>query len=321
MNTQRLLACPAGGEGRLDEMYRVIDRWTSSPAMQALVRIFGGRWRSDWSLQERLSFLESFSVRWDFRRGTERLDATRLSLRPEVERAVQEAVAELGLTVASPPMLKSYDYVLVLGGVALSCKLRTEYAAEIVRKMDVQTRAVVLLGASRRIPENERAVADSFAPGSETEFDMLNAAAEAAFHLSRGYDESVTQEDKENLTAVVRRYNVSAPPVIVSLCAPSSDPGRRANSEDTYAFFASTFKLRAGQSVLICTSQVYYPFHTMGAMRMLAIPYDVYVEVVGFPIERATGSAALRGVNNLLQEVRSALQASVRLKQSLDALA
>lgn len=289
--------------------------------MRELVRIFGGRWRGDWSLAERLAFLEPFSERWDFRRGAERLDAANLSLSAEHEHAIKEAAGELGLTGIAEPKLKSYDYILVLGGVAQSCKLRTEYAAEIVRQMKVLAGAVVLLGASRRIPENERAVADSFAPGSETEFDMLNAAAEAAFSLSRGYDESVTQGDNENLSAIVRRYNVPEQPAVVSLCAPSSDPGRRANTEDTYAHFADAFEVAAGQSAAIISSQIYFPFHTLGAMRMLALPYEMYIEVVGFPIDRASGVAALRGVNNLLQEVRSAIQAAVRLKQSLDALA
>ena len=286
--------------------------------MQELVRIFGGEWRDDWSSSERLSFLEGFSERWDFRRGVERLDAATISLDLNDQSAVENAAAELGLTMTVPPMQKSYDYVLVLGGVAMSCRLRTEYAAEIVQQGNVAARAVLLLGALRRIPDNERSDADSFAPGSETEFDMLNAVAESAFQLHEGYTDSVSEAANDNLVAIVRRYHRSASPNILSLCAPSSDPVRRANTEDTYAFFAQIVNLQPDESVLICTSQIYYPFHLMGSMRMLALPYNVKVEVVGFPIDRAVGSSALRGTHNLLQEVRSGILAAVKLNQFLD---
>ncbi len=299
-------------------MYQALDSWTKSPPIRQLARLFGAKWRDEWSLEERLIFLDSFSQRWDFRRGAERLDAATVSLDQAKQAAIREAAAQLGMTATMPPRSTHYDYMVVLGGVALSCKLRTEYAAELVQRKKIGTRAVVLLGASRRIPENERADADSFAPGSETEFDMLNAAAETAFALNGACVDSVTEADNENLVAIVRRYHRAEPPDVISLCAPSSDPSRRANSEDTYKFFAEVVALRAHQSVLICTSQIYYPFHLIGAMRMLALPYEVSVEVVGFPIDRATGAGALRGIHNLLQEVRSAIQAAVRLKQALD---
>ena len=321
MTQEYTLACPPPGENRRSEMYRAIDSWTKAPAMRQLVAVFGGQWDDGWSLTERLSFLEGFSGRWDFRRGVERLDASTVALAHEKQKVILEAAADLGLTITVPPKRKSYDYILVLGGVALSCKLRTDYAAEIVQQNGVTTSAVVLLGALRRIPENERAVADSFAPGSESEFDMLNAAAEAAFRLNEGYVDSAAEATNENLAAIVRCYNRSVPPAIMSLCAPSSDPARRANTEDTYEFLADVVRLQANQSVLICTSQIYNPFHLMGAMRMLALPYDVSVEVVGFPLERAGGSGALRGINNLLQEVRSGTLAAVKLKLSLDLVA
>lgn len=280
MSASDLLVCPPMDTDRRKRMYHVIDQWTSSAAMQQLVRIFGGAWQTHWSLQERLNFLEAFSDIWDFRRGVERLDIMRTSLEPEKVKEVEEAAKDLGLTVAVPPRLTSYDYLLVLGGVALSCKLRVE--------MDIKTEAVVLLGASRSIPENERVVANSFAPGAATEFDMLNTAAEMSFSLTGGFEDSVNSSENPNLISIIRRYRRVASTTIVSLCAPSSDPSRRANTEDAYAFLAKVMHMQHGQSLLICTSQIYFPFHSMGAMQMLALPYNVVVEVVGFPIERAS---------------------------------
>jgi hypothetical protein len=136
--------------------------------------------------------------------------------------------------------------------------------------------------------------------------------------LEKGFQETVSKNNNENLVSKVRRYRNGPSARILSLAAPSSDPARRANTEDTYKYMAEILGVRAGERFLVCTSQIYYPFHLMGAMQILALPYDVEVEVVGFPIERASGSSALRGLNNLLQEVRSAVQAAARLKAYLD---
>lgn len=316
MTDQVAFGCPAPGADRNDRVRDVLDRWTGSSGMQNLVRVSGGECDATWSLKERLRFLDKFSDRWDFRRGAERLDASQASQDSETQSEIHEAAMDLGLTKTRPPQRGTYDYIVVLGGVALSCKLRTDHAADIVKR-GVQARSVGLLGAIRRIPKNERQVADSFAPGSETEFDMLNAAAEFAFNLNEGYEDAISQAQSENLWSIVRRYHRRALPDVISLCAPSSDPSRRANTEDTYAFFAATVGLKPSESVLVCTSQIYYPFHLFGAIRMLALPYDVNVEVVGFPLNWASGSSALRGTNNLLQEVRSGIQAAVRLDDYL----
>lgn len=288
--------------------------------MHRLVHLFGGEWDEHRNLSSRLDYLEAFSDRWDFRRGVERLDATPVSLGSTDEELVRTAASDLGLTVAIHPEREAYDHIVILGGVALSCRLRTEFAAELVLRRQIRADDVTLLGAARPIPDNERTDAESFAPGAVTEFDMMNAAAESAFDLNDGYDEAARGNESANLASVVRRYRRPGPPAIYSLCAPSSDPGRRANTEDTYAFMADVLGLAPGQSILICTSQIYFPFHLFGAMRMLALPYEVEVEVVGFPVERASGPGALRGVNNLLQEVRSGIQAAVRLKGALDSL-
>lgn len=309
---------PRPGPSHRDEMLRAIDQWTASQAMRSLVALFGGELESDWSLAQRLDFLVSFSERWDFRRGAERLEAVSSELSKSGESTVRQAVAALGMTARSEPSKRSYDGILVLGGIATSCKLRTEHAAELVRDVGVRSRVVALLGSARPIPESERALADEFAPAAKTEFDLLNAAAEAAFSVS-GYTEVVSERGHANLKGVVRRYEHAEPP-LVSLSSPSSDPTRRANTDDTFVFFAETFGTAAGESFLLCTSQVYVPFHLFGALRSLALPYGVFVETVGFPIERATGAGALRGVNNLLQEVRSGIQAASRLHQALTAV-
>jgi hypothetical protein len=318
MSPRGLLELSPSSSNRREELYKAIDTWTNAPAINQLVALFGGQLDPAWALERRLKYLSEFSARWDFRRGAERLNANQTSLNSDDEMQVHELARDLGLTITAPPRLEAYDYVLVLGGIALSCKLRTEHAAELIDTAAIQARTVALLGASRTIPDNERAIADSFAPTAATEFDMMNSAAESAFRLNDGYDESVNDDANHHLISIIRRYHRLNPPDIVSLCAPSGDPSRRANTEDTYRFLAKSLSLKSGHRVLICSSQIYFPFHSFGAMRMLSLPYDVYIEVVGFPIERASGSAALRGTNNLLQEIRSGIQAALSLKEALD---
>lgn len=320
MKPAETLLCPPQGGNRRDETLRVIDQWTRSESMRRLVRAFDGNWGKNWSLDECLQFIESFSERWDFRRGAERLD-TVAEIDGRVASMIREVASELGLTASVPPSSDHYDYILVLGGVALSCKLRTEYAAEIVRESGVKAGQIVLLGSSRRVSDTEREVAASFAPSALTEFDMMNAAAESAFRLRGGHADNVGAHENEHLISVVRRYVVTEDPLILSLSAPSSKPRRRATTEDTYAFLGNVVDIRPGHTALVCTSQIYFPFHFFGAMRMLALPYDIEIEVVGFPIDRASGAGALRDTHNLLQEIRSGIQEAGRLNRYLHSVA
>ena len=312
------LGSPGTGEARLARGLAVVEGWVRSAALAALVASFGGDIPHGTDLDELLRYLDDFSERWDFRRGAERLDATRFEGDSQSARQIEEAAAALGLTDPLPPQQERYDYVIVLGGVAQSCLLRTRLAADFITRGVVVAPLVALLGAWRPVSEREREDAERYSNGAATEFDLMNAAAEQEFSGLDGYAEEVSDDQATNQRAVVRRYQGIAEVQIVSLCAPSSDPARRANTEDTYAFFADAVKVTSGQNCLICTSQIYHPFHVFGAIRMLNLPYDVDVEVVGYPPEWGWGQSALRDTHNLLQEIRSAIQAAVRLKADID---
>ena len=57
------------------------------------------------------------------------------------------------------------------------------------------------------------------------------------------------------------------------------------------------------------TSQIYVPYQQMEAIRCLAIPNNIYVETVGFPIEWNVNRQGMMRAVNYLQEIRSTIQA------------
>jgi hypothetical protein len=96
------------------------------------------------------------------------------------------------------------------------------------------------------------------------------------------------------------------------VAAPSSEPGvRRANTPDTYAWYATELaQIRPGQRLLVVTTEIYVPFQHADALRMLALPHGVQVDVVG--VNPGKAHPELRQTfepHNYLQEIRSTIRA------------
>jgi hypothetical protein len=107
---------------------------------------------------------------------------------------------------------------------------------------------------------------------------------------------------------------------VSAVAAPSSSPGeRRANTVDTYRFWAEHRRRPSEQSVLVVTAPVYVPYQGAGAVEVLGIEYGLSVETVG--IRRRTGHlgrfAQDYEARHYLQEVRSAIRGMRSLRRSL----
>ncbi len=321
--------CPPLGGSRATAVREAIRAWVESPALARLVEAFGGRVPSDPNLGALVLWLLDFSERWDFRRlqrdgaRTAIAEGARWLLSddqasPEQRAVVEDCAVQLGLAGVGDPSQRDYDYVLVLGGARLSCLLRPRYAAKLMQQSGIRTKAVALLASARPVADSERDATDTYAAGAVTEFDLMNAGGVLAFPLDGDPDrESQEDADHPNSSWAIWRYATSpgAPPVI-SLCAPSSEPGkRRANSADTYEFFLSRFAVPRGSSLLLVTSQIYVPYQQLEAIRTVALPYELEVETVGFPPDWGGSLQGMVGATNYLQEIRSTIQSASRFLQ------
>lgn len=102
--------------------------------------------------------------------------------------------------------------------------------------------------------------------------------------------------------------------------APSSEPTkRRADTPDSYAFFAKQLAaLQPGERLLMVTTPIYVPAQHAAAVRMLALPYGVEVDTVGNEPGVIPGAAVQQfSATKYLLEVRSTVRALRRLAAEL----
>lgn len=299
-----------------------IKQWSVSPELTEIVEAFGGEYPDVDDTKYLVNWLLEFSEKWDYRQKQNtttdgrNVEALRWAVNgsqisEEQQKAVFDGINMLGLKNVSIPRYDFYDYILVLGGARMACLYRTKYARELISKMEQAPQAVVLLSGMRPVSDTERNMTDLYAPTALTEFDLINAGAEQSFELSGEYEEIKYMNPNMNKSWAIRTYlNLEYEFQLQSLCGPSSNPeSRRANSADTFAFFAERQRMKSGSRVLMVTSQIYVPYQQMEAIRCLAIPNNIYVETVGFPIEWNVNRQGMMRAVNYLQEIRSTIQA------------
>lgn len=299
-----------------------ITSWLMSKELSAIVESFGGTIPVSFNIKERAKWLLEFSNHWDYRakQKTAQEHKTKESARwlisndeitENQKKIVEDNIANLGLIGVTNPVETAFDYIIALGGARMSCLYRPQYVRQLIENERLAPRMVVMLSGMRAISDTEREATDGYALGAETEFDLINAGAEKVFNLPKEYMEERFVCENANRSWAVRTYESKdyAYP-IVSISGPSSEPEiRRANSADTFQFFCNKYCINEGSKILLVTSQIYVPYQQMEAIRTWAIPNDVYVETVGFPIEWNKGKQqGMMMAANYLQEIRSMIQ-------------
>lgn len=305
-----------------EKVIKEIENWIMSSELIDIVQAFGGIYPDTNNIKELAAWLLEFSDIWDYRRRQKNAkdiktgEAARWmvnndSITGEQEKTVFKGIDRLGLRGISAPLLNHYDYIVALGGARMSCLFRPRFAKCLLERMVKAPKAVVLLSGMRPVSDTEREATDTYAPGAQTEFDLINAGAEKVFELKQEYIEERYCNPNQNRSWAMRTYTVpeyNFP--LLSVSGPSSDPeARRANSADTFAFFVEKQQIQTGSRVLLVTSQIYVPYQQMEAIRTWAIPNNVYVETVGFPTEWNTNQQGMMKAANYLQEIRSTIQA------------
>jgi hypothetical protein len=303
-----------------DTVAAEIEAWISSEPMRALVTEFGGAMPAT-DVGGLLSWLDHFSCeQWDFRSkgGVERdqvqppgFDAVRTELITRAAKALQLVEPRL-------PAQREYDHLLVLGGMGRACLQRTEYAARLIDQGTVVVPEVAALGSFRPLTLAEKDL-PGLAAGSY-EVDAMDVGVRAAFHLAGSGKVESSAVPVDHSSWSVRSYRSPIDAEVHVLAAPSNEPQtRRANTADTYEFWAERIKLRAAARILVVTSPIYVPFQHADAMRMLALRYGCGIDTVGFDpkhvaVPQAPGATE---PDRYLQEIRSGIRSLRALHRAI----
>jgi hypothetical protein len=296
--------------------------WIQSPPLRRLVETFGGEIPNA-DITTALRWVDEFSAqRWDYRRGKERNLAASEDFDADTERLILNAARALGLMAGRSPRFARYDHMLILGGLVRACVLRPRLARDLLDD-GLQVGEITALGAFRALGGDEHDLARAGGlDGVEDEVHAMEAGVRAA--LSLGEPASVRgDEHAENTNLRWRLAEYESTPPVTVVAAPTSDPERRANTPDTYTYWAqhvARLAERPGSHVLLVTSAIYVPFQHADAIRMLSLPYGAIVDTIGVDRKQVNDEALRQrfAPTSYLQEVRSAIRALGNLNRALD---
>ncbi len=273
--------------------------------------------------QRLLDALDDFAAtHWDFRGGRERNLATRPDLSPRQTAAIDQIAAELGLDGTPPPRRSRYDAVLMTGGMVRAGIVKPRYLKELFDG-GLEAREGTFLGGFRPFAGDELAVAPALGVQGTDEFSAMIAGMRQAFSLADP-DSSVgasapSESDAPLPDSEYARWRIDTwqlhGTLLRVMAAPSSEPlHRRANTVDTYRFWAS--RAKDIRSVLVITTPIYVPYQGAGAIEILGIEYGLSVETVAV----SAGASDLGEFSqpflpmHRAQEMRSAIHALKRLR-------
>jgi hypothetical protein len=277
-----------------------ISGWLESAAMTALFEAFGCRRTAGGSLGDRLAEAERFSTRWDYRNGLERHQAVGETFAPELDALIRGTTAALGLADCATPSADRYDHVLVLGGGIRTMLARANLSATVLGQ-GVAASTVAGLGSTRPLEGHEEITRELGLGPCPTEGDAVDEALRHEF----GFGEPTGGRSGEGWW--VRDHADARPPVHV-LAAPSTRPGQRANTADTFVGWAELLPgVARGARLLLVTTDMFVPFQHCDAMRVLGLGYGAEIETIGFATATSPWVRPARTFE-VLQEVRSAIR-------------
>lgn len=298
-----------------------MEAWAQSRALRVLIEEWDEE-PPEGDLGELLAWQEEFSSRWNFRRPKgERNDVDRPQLSLLTEKVIKAAAKGLGLIKGGSKPEGRYDQVLILGGKARGCLSRPSLAASLIDGEKIQAGSVVALGGFRPLDEEEKALVEKVGGGAlADEFEAMEVGIKRAFGLGSPRSEDGTESDLIGGAWRIHTYETTSGLPVSVIAAPSSEPEkRRANTPDTFAWFATEVaKLEPGQRVLVVTTDIYVPYQHADALRLLALPQGVEVDTIGVvPGEVDRRLAHSFEAHNYLQEIRSAILSLRRLHSAL----
>ena len=312
------ITCPGTKCSKDERVSGLMDscfKWLYSDALRNLISLYNGAELAEKIGYDRATDIEAlheFVKRWDFRNGKERWTVEDEKFVLDNKDYIMEQAQALGLVGIVTPQTEP-DFIIPLGGARKSNYVRPMMAKVVIDKYGYTDKTIVALSGTRPIAEAEKPYVDTYAPNAITEYDAISAGLEQTFGLKK-FTENAENNSNINLCSAVRkyrkRYKGSA---IYSLAAPSPDPGRRANSYDTFEFLLKHFNIGHGDKLLLVTSCIYVPFQYLKFMK-LAIAGEFEVDCIGSDVADNT---ALSKTSNYLQEIKGTVDAIYGLYQDL----
>lgn len=263
---------------------------------------------------------------WDFRKGAERqntdwnIEGELSSKGSKAWKAVFADARELGLVRSSILQNRQPKYLSILGGANESAVNRLRFGLESTDDFEY----LVFLGASRPLPEKERERVKNFAPNAKTEYDLGSAAFETMLDAKLTDDFTDVRNGDVWGTRVYNIQHKGRKKTAFVLSTPreihdADDPEkpRRATTYDNFRFFARQVELADGPTATVAaiTTAHYTRAQHLPAVQELTLPYGVRVETIG---HRAKYAKMQRTPGQLLQEVKAAIDAGVRLQDVID---
>jgi hypothetical protein len=305
-----LPSCPPG------DLSGGIRRWITSPPLRELVRAFGDR-LPDGSTPDLLAWLDDFSeIYWDFRRGRlERHMVEPQDFGTPLTAQIEDTAAALGLIGGRKPSATTYSHLLVLGGLGATCLQRAAYAARLLHSGGIGSPRVAGLGSFRPLHDVELATPQL--AGCAYEVDAMEAGIRDSFGLAAPSEHRGTSGPVTHESWSITTFEAPDGPTVQLMAAPSAEPARRrADTSDTYGFWADENHPGPEDNVLIVTSPIYVPFQHADAIRLLGLPYGCGVDTVGFEPSRLDVPLPDPGPARYLQEIRSAVRSLRRLHEA-----
>ncbi|MBG6107279.1 hypothetical protein [Frigoribacterium sp. CG_9.8] len=302
------------GEGK--RVLELIDAWSGSSALASIVAVCGGSVPTG-SAAHRLLWLDGFAAaQWDFRRGRERDSIGDSALTALQIDTVHGQSPALGLAAREVPSRRRYDTVIMTGGMVRAGIVKPRFVAKLLES-GLECDHILFLGGFRLFSPQERVLAQALGVAATDEFGGMLAGLEQAFApldepeiVSGGG--ATPHSSWRHLT-----WHRQGLPRLSVLAAPSSDPdNRRANSADTYRFWAGERRRPAERSVLQVTSPIYVPYQSAAAVGILGLDYGLAVETVGTSLAATDLGAHTQPfqAEHHLQELRAAIGAMLALR-------
>ncbi|MBC7590127.1 MAG: hypothetical protein H7226_03650 [Salinibacterium sp.] len=300
-------------------MLSLIDAWSGSTALAAVVAVFGHS-LPDRAGEDRLRWLDDFAaVHWDFRRGGERDSINHRGLTSTQTDIVCGRARDLGLTGRETPTRRRYDTVIMTGGMVRAGIVKPRFVAELLEG-GLECDHILFLGGFRPFSQEEATLARSLGVHADDEFGAMLFGLEQTFG-PLGEPEVVDGEgDSPQSSWRHLSWHRQKLPRVSVLAAPSSDPvHRRANSADTYRFWAEERRMGTERSVLQVTTPIYVPYQSAVAVGILGVDHGLAIETVG-----TSATAGDLGefsqpflAKHHLQELRAAIGAMLALRRRI----
>ncbi len=285
-----------------------ISQWISSEPLAALTDAWGAAVPAT-DLAGQLQWFDVFSAaHWDFRRGRERNLVADVDLAAERYALVLDAADALGLVYANQPSRKKYDACLILGGLVRACIVRPRYAARL-QQQGVELGSVVGLGGFRQLAGDELPLVSQLGLPSIT--NELQAMVEGVSRSFQAYEpRHLENPNAATGNADWQVITFDGRPDLSVIAAPSENPEqRRANTADTYRWWARRQKGVQRGRILVITTSIYVPYQGSAAMQVLGLEFGADVETIGVPpaVADLGPYSQVFMPHNYLQEIRSAI--------------